>query len=119
MIQGGCVTVTVVDLDRAVHFYGEVLGLEVSFRLGDHWAELDAGMGLRVALHRPRCRREPTGTGAAIGFGVDGPIGQEMERLESVGVTFEGGLHRDPDAPVLIARFRDPDENPLYLWQLA
>jgi catechol 2,3-dioxygenase-like lactoylglutathione lyase family enzyme len=37
------------DLDAAVHFYSEVLGLALKFRDGDHWAAFDvAGVTLAV-----------------------------------------------------------------------
>ena len=46
-------------MDRAVTFYRGVLGLPVSNRAGNEWAEFQAGP-VRLALHAPRsppCRR--------------------------------------------------------------
>ena len=51
MITGGNATVFVSDMDNAVRFYTEVLGLRLTNRFGDHWATVDAGKGLTIGLH--------------------------------------------------------------------
>src|SRR5579885_3119299 len=52
------VTVMVADLDKAVDFYTNVLGLYEDLRFGDSWAEMVAE-GLTVGLHpkKPRPSR--------------------------------------------------------------
>src|SRR5215469_833122 len=51
MISGGNVTVFVTNMDRAVRFYTETLGLKLAYRFGDHWASVEAGRGLTIGLH--------------------------------------------------------------------
>src|SRR5436853_6937830 len=46
----GLVFYWVADLDRAVAFYRDLLGLPLARRDGNNWAEFDAG-GRRFALH--------------------------------------------------------------------
>jgi catechol 2,3-dioxygenase-like lactoylglutathione lyase family enzyme len=43
MITGGNATVFVSNMDRAVQFYTEVLGLKLTNRFGDNWATVEAG----------------------------------------------------------------------------
>ena len=38
MIQGGLPTIYVSDMERAVRFYVDLLGLGLRFRAGDAWA---------------------------------------------------------------------------------
>src|SRR2546427_3945396 len=52
----------VADLDRAVAFYRDLLGLPLMRRDGERWAEFDAG-GRRVALHRAEDQPPSTGGG--------------------------------------------------------
>jgi catechol 2,3-dioxygenase-like lactoylglutathione lyase family enzyme len=51
MISGGNATVFVSNMDRAVEFYCDVLGMRLSNRFGDHWATVEAGKGLTIGLH--------------------------------------------------------------------
>src|SRR5581483_2474031 len=46
MFSSGNVTVYVADMDRAVRFYSEVLGLKLAYRFGNHWASIELGKGL-------------------------------------------------------------------------
>src|SRR5713101_6395731 len=48
MFSGGNVTVYVSNMDRAVRFYSETLGLKLAYRFGDHWASIEAGTGLTI-----------------------------------------------------------------------
>ena len=50
-VSGALPTVFVSDMDRAVAFYTDVLGLTLAFRAGDHWASIDAGGGCQIGLH--------------------------------------------------------------------
>ena len=43
MISGGNATVYVSNMDAAVRFYTEDLGLKLTNRFGDHWATIEAG----------------------------------------------------------------------------
>ncbi|MBV9406199.1 MAG: VOC family protein, partial [Acidobacteriaceae bacterium] len=48
MITGGNATVFVSNMDAAIDFYTQVLGLRLTNRFGDHWATVDAGKGLTI-----------------------------------------------------------------------
>lgn len=115
MIQGGNATIYVSDMQRAVDFYRDVLGLELVFRSGDHWAELDAGGGLRIGLHPASARTPAPGTPGAItvGLAVDEPIAQVVATLEQRGVRVKGSII--DGGGLTLAFFADPDGNPLYL----
>lgn len=57
------------DMDRAVAFYEDLLGLRLKFRDGDRWAAFDVG-GTTVALS-PADGAAPPATGATLSFKVD------------------------------------------------
>ena len=111
MFKQGILTVLVTDMNRAVAFYTDTLGLEAGPRYGDEWAEVRAP-GLRIGLH-------PGGKRAVVEPGRHYTIGLEVDdldvvrkTLESRGVKFSGTT---PDRGLRIANFTDPDGNPLYL----
>jgi catechol 2,3-dioxygenase-like lactoylglutathione lyase family enzyme len=109
MIAGGNATLYVSDLGRSIRFYVEIMGFKLVSRHGDHWAEVDAGEGLVLGLHPGEPKRGST----AVGFTVDVPIEQAVAVLDNRGVKFEGEITRGKGPA--IARFVDPDGNPLYL----
>ena len=43
MIHGGHATVYVSNMDSAIRFYTEILGLKLTNRFGNHWATVKAG----------------------------------------------------------------------------
>ena len=43
MISGGNATIYVANMDAAVRFYTEVLGLKLTNRFGDRWATIETG----------------------------------------------------------------------------
>ena len=51
MIYGGNATVYVSNMDNAIRFYTEALGLELTNRFGNHWATVQAGKTLVIGLH--------------------------------------------------------------------
>jgi catechol 2,3-dioxygenase-like lactoylglutathione lyase family enzyme len=113
-VSGALPTVFVSDMDRAVAFYTDVLGLTLAFRAGDHWASIDAGGGTQIGLH-------PSGEGSSaaadaggisIGLNVTEPIETVMAALAARGIQF-GEV--SSDGMLKIAHFADPDGNPLYL----
>jgi catechol 2,3-dioxygenase-like lactoylglutathione lyase family enzyme len=116
MINGGLPTLYVSDMDRAVRFYSETLGLELKARYGDHWAEVDAGEGFVLGLH-PQRRDAPAAQEAgsiSIGFNVDEPLDGIVALLEGRGVKFHGPIRDDEQAGIRLVGFRDPDGNDLY-----
>ena len=115
MLHGALPTVFVSDMDRAVAFYTDVLGLTLAFRAGDHWASIDAGGGTQIGLHPGRAAHTTaTGDAAAISIGLNviEPLETVMAALSARGVEF-GEV--SADGMLKIAHFTDPDGNPLYL----
>jgi catechol 2,3-dioxygenase-like lactoylglutathione lyase family enzyme len=76
----------VTDMDRAVRFYQEVVGLRLLERHDSNWAELDAG-SIRLALHGTREGAPVSGGGAAAGFRVD-DLDATESALRTRGVRF-------------------------------
>jgi predicted enzyme related to lactoylglutathione lyase len=105
------VWVPVQDMDRAVKFYGETLGLSVKDRSAD-WSEIEAN-GLMIGLNA----RENTGNGgggAVITFQPDGTIDDEVDRLTSAGVDFTGDI--SDHSWGRIAPFKDSEGNDLQIY---
>ena len=98
------------DLDRAVVFYGEVLGLSLTHRAGNEWAEFQAG-AVRLALHGTEEGSVPPG--GTVVFRV-GDLDAARWALERRGVVFDGHEAEVPGF-ARFATFHDPDGNPLQL----
>src|SRR5437016_1990145 len=94
MFSGGNITVYVSDMDRAVRFYSETLGLKLAYRFGDHWAAVEAGKGLTIGLH-PASAEVPAGRkgSMAIGLELTGSIHEAVKTLEAKGVKFSGPIN--------------------------
>jgi catechol 2,3-dioxygenase-like lactoylglutathione lyase family enzyme len=101
------------DLDAAVAFYRDVVGLTLEVRHGDDWAAFDAGP-VRLALHGTTAEPPPSGT---VVFAVD-DLDLERRRLEAAGVRFDEHVG-EVDGRVRFASFRDPDGNPVQLLERA
>ena len=112
--SGGSVALRVADLNRAVHFYTELLGFDLKLRVGDFWAEVEA-TGLTVGLLVTECAEAVGDGGPAIGLTVD-DLYVTRTRLVRQGVVFLDD--RQEDGTVRIATFRDPDGNPVYLCEV-
>ena len=108
----GAVWVPVDDMDRAVAFYRDVLGLEV---LGqqDEWSEVDGG-GLRIGLNAREGTSRHADGGAVISFTPDGSIDEEVERLRGAGVELTGGISDHPWGRIV--PFKDSEGNDLQLY---
>ncbi len=103
----------VTDMDRAVSFYRDTLGLELEYRSGDDWAQFRAG-AISIGLHG-------TGTdelrpGGTLAFTVD-DLDATRVALAERGLTFthEGGGDRQPR----FVEFNDPDGNVLGLFEYS
>ncbi|MFN0102679.1 MAG: VOC family protein [Bryobacteraceae bacterium] len=118
MITGGNATVFVSNMDNAVRFYTEVLGLRLTNRFGDHWATVDAGKGLTIGLHPASAKHPPPGTkgGMMLGLEIGITIERAITRLTGHGVKV-GGVIRAPEGNFV--DFEDPDGNPVYLWEVS
>jgi catechol 2,3-dioxygenase-like lactoylglutathione lyase family enzyme len=98
------------DMDRAVAFYETTLGLRVSRRSGNEWAEFRAE-GISLALHgTEEPSTPPSGT---VVFRVE-DLDEARWALEQRGVVFDGHESEVPGV-ARFTTFHDPDGNPLQL----
>lgn len=119
MIRGGSPTIFITDMNRAVRFYSETLGLKIAYRAGDKFCMIDAGDGLMIGLHPPGEHASAPGTNGAtqVGLNVAQPIQQVVDTLRARGVNFHGPVI-DDQGSVKLAFFNDPDGNSLYLCEV-
>jgi methylmalonyl-CoA/ethylmalonyl-CoA epimerase len=108
----GQVAITVTDVDRAVAFYRDTLGMKLLFQM-PAMGFFDCG-GVRLML-------SPSETGeqySSIIYYKVAEIQQAFQTLSARGVVFEREPHllaRMPDHDLWMAFFRDPDRNLLAL----
>jgi catechol 2,3-dioxygenase-like lactoylglutathione lyase family enzyme len=117
MFASGNVTVYVSNMDAAVRFYAETLGLKLAYRFGDHWAAVEVGKGLTIGLH-PASAEMPAGRRGSMSIGLElsGSIHDAVQALEAKGVKFDGPVNEGKAGSFV--SFRDPDGNLLYLAQM-
>ncbi len=99
------------DMDRAVAFYGDALGLSLVRRHGDEWSEFEAGP-VRIGLHGSAEEKALPHGGTAV-FLV-GDLDLAKASLEERGVQFEEHLGEVPGL-ARYASFADPDGNSMQL----
>src|SRR5271157_4218220 len=118
MITGGNATVFVSNMDRAVQFYTEVLGLKLTNRFGDNWATVEAGKGLTIGLHPASPKYPAPGTKGAVmlGLEIDEAIESVVALLSEKGVQIKGLIVRDQTGNFV--QIEDPDGNDIYLWEV-
>ena len=102
----------VTDMQRAVSFYSDKLGLTVS-QQEDEWAELEAD-GLKIGLNARDEESPGAEGGAVVAFRPDAELEQAVKDLGGQGVEFTGGISEHPWGR--IANFTDPDGNALQLF---
>ena len=111
--QIGQIRIQVTDVDRAVAFYRDTLGMTFLYAFpGMGFFDVD---GVRLMLVEPEGRA--FGGESAIYYRVD-DIGQAVKTFEARGVAFDDQphvVHRDPAYDLWMAFFRDPDGNVLAL----
>jgi predicted enzyme related to lactoylglutathione lyase len=119
MITGGNATIFVSNMDRAVQFYTEVLGLKLTNRFGDSWATVDAGKGLTIGLHPASPKYPAPGTkgGMMLGMEVEGAIDKVVGALGKKGVRFKDSVVRSEAGNFV--HLEDPDGNEIYLWEVS
>ncbi len=109
---------TVRDLDAAVRFYRDGLGMEVR-RFGKNGERVALHFGAqKINLHEQGNEFEPkadvpTPGSADLCFLTDQPVDELKTQLEAAGHRLiEGPVERSgADAPILSIYFRDPDGN--------
>jgi predicted enzyme related to lactoylglutathione lyase len=106
------VWVPVQDMERALAFYGDTLGLKVD-KQDDDWAEVDAN-GLMVGLNAREGEGATRDGGAVITFQPEGGIERAKEELEKAGVAFPSEISEHPWGK--IATFKDSEGNDLQLY---
>src|SRR5262245_23613068 len=116
MINGGNATVYVSNMDNAIRFYTEVLGLKLTNRFGNHWATVQAGKTLVIGLH-PWSEKFPRpGAKGSLQIGLvvsrDEPIQDLAARLRKHGVQVSDIIESEEANYVT---FEDPDGNPIYV----
>jgi predicted enzyme related to lactoylglutathione lyase len=102
------------DMDQAVAFYRDALGLPLKFQDGPRWAQFDAG-GVNFSLSSPD-EAAPNAHGAVVIFEVD-DLDAMAARLASAGVA--AGDIRDMGAHGRSLTFTDPEGNVVQLFQRA
>lgn len=118
MISGGNATVLVSNMDRAVEFYTQVLGLKLTNRFGNDWATVEAGKGLTIGLHPASSKYPAPGTKGAVmlGMEVTEPIDSVVGKLAKKGVSLHGPVVRTEAGK--FAHLSDPDGTEIYLWEV-
>src|SRR5262245_66634076 len=116
MPHGGNATLYVSNMDQAVRFYTEALGLPLKMRAGNHWAEVRAG-DFVIGLHPLRPGRGAGVAGSVqIGLLAAAPLERTVATLESRGVRRQGEVI-DAGPGGRFANVLDPDGNEIYLWE--
>lgn len=96
------------NMDKAIEFYQDKLGLELIERYGDHYAEVKAP-DLLIGLH-PMSEKVVQGNNLSIGFGVV-EFDSTIKELEFRGIEFK----LEQDGWIRLAHFTDYDNNQLFL----
>jgi catechol 2,3-dioxygenase-like lactoylglutathione lyase family enzyme len=107
----------VADMDRAVAFYRDVLGLK-PVQVSPHWSEFELSNG-RIGLHPPlsaKYARLGAPSGWFLGLRTSDVRGLKA-RLDEHQVFISDGFHQTPAGVVLT--FADPDGNPIQAMEVG
>lgn len=117
MFSTGIATIFVTDMDRSVDFYTRVLGLRLTQRFGNQWAQVEAGR-LTIGLHPASAKNSAGQDGSTIiGFVLSTPIHDAVSTLQAKGVRFRGDVAEDETGR--FAHFEDPDGNLFYMFEIV
>ena len=111
----GQLLIPVTDLERAIVFYRDTLGIRFLFAAPPQMSFFQAGT-VRLLIGVPPAG-EAAGKASAIYFQVS-HIHETYRTLRVRGVAFGGEphvVHRTPTTELWLADFEDPDGNPLVL----
>lgn len=117
----GHVHLKVADLDRAVEFYGGVLGFDTTQRMGNQAAFLSAGgyhhhVGLNTWESRKGSPPPPGSTGlyhVAFRYPTRAALAEGVRRVLAAGISLEGAADHGVSEAVYL---RDPDGNGVELY---
>ncbi len=101
------------DMQRALGFYGDTLGIPVKENY-DEWALLELD-GLLIGLNARESEQPGAEGGAVISFRAQEPLEQAVESLQGKGVEVVDGITDHEWGRV--AAFKDPDGNSLELFE--
>jgi catechol 2,3-dioxygenase len=118
----GHVHLKVADLDRALAFYCDVLGFELTSRIGDSAAFISAGgyhhhIGLNTWQSKGGTPPPPGSTGLfhlAIRYPDRLALADALQRLLNAGITLDGASDHGVSEALYL---RDPDENGVELYR--
>jgi predicted enzyme related to lactoylglutathione lyase len=103
----------VTQLDRAIGFYRDTLGLEVADHDGD-WAEVDAN-GFKIGLNASEEDGAGVSGGPVIAFKAEDGIEAAADELRAKGIELSGEVSEHPWGKV--ATFKDSEGNDLQLYE--
>jgi catechol 2,3-dioxygenase-like lactoylglutathione lyase family enzyme len=112
--SGGHAIVYVSDMDAAIRFYTESLGLKLTNRFENHFATAEVGRSLVLGIH-PRTPRTPipgTKGSVTLGLMVDEPLNTVVTRLAQRGVRLSGRSESARSVDI-----EDLDGNVITLWE--
>jgi len=110
--QNLTISINVSDLERAIEWYQDVLGLELVYKLDQYgWCEL-ATATKHVTIGLGQTEEQKAG-GTTPTFGVR-DIDAARKHLESKEVRFDGDTY-EIEGMVKLCTFYDPDGNPFML----
>jgi catechol 2,3-dioxygenase len=120
-VRIGHVHLKVADLERALRFYRDVLGFEVTQRMGDQVAFLSAGgyhhhIGLNTWESAGGSPPQAGSTGlyhAAIVYPTRAALAAALRRVLAAGVELEGASDHGVSEAIYL---RDPDDNGMELY---
>ena len=110
------IALTVKDIERAVEFYRDTLGMKLLFRAPAKLAFFDAG-GVRLMLSEPEQGQQP-GTESSVLYFRVADIQAAHAALVAAGVRFMEPPHliaRMPDHDLWMGAFKDSEDNLLAL----
>ena len=101
------------NMDRAVDFYQNILGLTLLFKRDD-WSEFSIG-AQRLAIRKEKSVAKPAVTGGAVVSFATDDIDNFVATLKGKGVRFAEEVQSFPYGK--LAAFFDPDDNVIGLYE--